>query len=116
HIYGGPVLSSALAKSPAAKVYEDNGTFAVDTLAPVYSNPVRQAIGVDINNNVTRITASLFAEWDITKGLNFRTQLSGDLRSENEDWFNPPNPNSIDGLTGEGRASRRTFDQRLYTI
>ena len=116
HIYGGPVLSTALAKSPAAQVYEDNGTFAVDPLAPVYSNPVRQAIGVDISNNVTRIMASMFAEWDIAKGLNFRTQLSGDLRSENEDWFNPPNPNSIDGLTGEGRASRRTFDQRLYTI
>jgi len=116
HIYGGPVLSSALVKSPAAKVYEDNGSFAVDTLAPVYSNPVRQAIGVDIEGRVTRVTASLFAEWDIVQGLNFRTQFAGDLRGEYEDWFNPPNPNSIDGLTGEGRASRRTFDQVLYTI
>ena len=116
HIYGGPVLSSALVKSPAAKVYEENGSFAVDTLAPIYSNPVRQAIGVDIDGSVTRVMASLFAEWEIVKGLNFRTQFAGDLRSEHENWFNPPNPNSIDGLTGEGRASRRTFDQRLYTI
>lgn len=115
NIYGPPALSTALVKSPASPVMAPNGFYYMDPLQPNYGNPVRQAAAVDIDNQVVRLMPSFFANFSFTDKILFTSRFSADIRSENEEWFNPPNPNEFVG-TGEGRASRRTFDQVLWTF
>lgn len=114
HIYGTSVLSTALVKSPATPVYLANGTFSNDPDQRDYGNPVRQAIGVGIGNDVTRIIASAYGKVEILPGLSFRSQLSGDIRSELETWYDPPQPNPYPGTDFRGQSSQRTFNQRVW--
>ncbi len=117
HIYGTPALSTALVKSPAESVLAPNGFYTVDPLQPNYGNPVRQAKAVDIDNQAIRLLPSFFANISINSKLLLTSRFSADIRSENEEWFNPPNPNQLEGSTdGEGQSSRRTFDQTLWTF
>jgi TonB-dependent starch-binding outer membrane protein SusC len=116
HIYGGPVLSTALVKAPSTPVYLADGTFSNDEAQIEYGNPVRQALDVNINNKVNRIIASAYAKVDLLPGFNFRVQISGDVRNELENWFNPPNPNAFDGTDWRGQASQRNFNQRAWTL
>lgn len=117
HIYGTPALSTALVKSPAQPVFAPNGFYSIDTLQASYGNPVRQATDITINNNVRRTMPSFFANVQFTDQLKLTSRFSSDIRSENEEWFNPPNPNQIEGLSdGEGQTSRRTFDLLLWTF
>ncbi|MBI9036729.1 MAG: TonB-dependent receptor [Bacteroidales bacterium] len=116
HIYGGPVLSTALVKAPTTPVYLADGTFSNDVAQIEYGNPVRQAIDVNIKNNVNRIIASAYAKVDLLPRINFRVQVSGDIRNELEKWFNPPNPNAFDGTDWRGQASQRNFNQRVWTL
>lgn len=115
HIYGPPALSTALVKNPATPIFAPNGYYYEDPLQPNYGNPVRQAQGVDINNQVVRLLPSFFTNISFTDKILFTSRFSADIRSENEEWFNPPNPNALAG-TGEGMASRRTFDQMMWTF
>jgi len=116
HIYGGPVLSTALVKAPTTPVYLADGTYSNDEAQKEYGNPVRQALDVNITNNVNRIIASAYAKIDLLPGLNFRIQGSGDIRDELENWFDPPNPNAFEGTDWRGQASQRTFNQRAWTL
>ncbi len=117
HIYGTPALSTALVKSPAQPVFAPNGYYSIDTLQASYGNPVRQATDIKINNNVRRTMPSFFANLQFSEKLKLTSRYSADIRSENEEWFNPPNPNQIEGLSdGEGQTSRRTFDLLLWTF
>ena len=116
HIYGGSVLSTALVKAPTTPVYLANGTFSNDIAQIEYGNPVRQALDVNINNKVNRIIASAYGKVDILPRFNFRAQVSGDVRTELENWFNPPNPNAFAGTDWRGQASQRNFNQRAWTL
>lgn len=116
HIYGAPVLSSALVASPAMPVYDDNGYYYVDTLQTSYVNPVRQAREVNIKNSVTRLLPSLFLNASLTKNLVFTSRFSADIRNETEDWFNPPSPNELVGKDGTGQASQRTYGLQMWTF
>ena len=119
HIYGTPALSTALVKSPAQPVLAPNGYYTLDPLQSAYGNPVRQARAVSINNTVNRTLPSVFANLSFTDQLVLTTRFSADIRSENEDWFNPPNPNQLPGIS-DGKGKRRaeptiSFSGRLIT-
>ena len=116
HIYGVSVLSTALVKAPTIPVYLPDGTFSNDADQRDYGNPVRQAIGVDIDNGVTRIIGTAHAKVGILPGFSFRSQLSGDIRSELENWLNPPQPNPYPGTDFRGQGSQRTFNQTSWYI
>jgi TonB-linked SusC/RagA family outer membrane protein len=116
HIYGGSVLSTALVKAPTTPVYLADGTFSNDEAQKEYGNPVRQALDVNITNNISRIIASAYAKVDLLPGFNFRVQVSGDIRNELENWFDPPNPNAFEGTDWRGQASQRNFNQRAWTL
>ena len=116
HIYGGSVLSTALVKAPTTPVYLQDGTFSNDGDQKEYGNPVRQALDVNITNNISRIITSAFVKIDLLPGLNFRIQGSGDIRNELENWFDPPNPNAFAGTDWRGQASQRTFNQKAWTL
>lgn len=113
-LFGSPVLTSAHARSPATPVRNPaNGEYSFDPLAPLFPNPVAMAEAQDINNNTVRAIGNVFAEYEIIKGLRFRTQLGTDVRYENEDFFMPPFPDQQQG-NGTGRASVRTFNETLW--
>lgn len=116
NIYGGSVLSTALVKAPTTAVYLEDGTFSNDPAQMEYGNPMRQALGVDIGNNVSRIIASAYAKVNLLPGLSFRSQASADIRNELEKWFDPPNPNAFAGNDWRGQTSQRTFNQKAWTF
>lgn len=116
NLYGPPVLSTALVKNPASPVYDEAGVYYIDTLATNFVNPVRQAKAVDITNQVVRFMPSVFATISLTKQLTLTSRFSADLRSENEEWWNPPYTNQPVGTDGTGQASRRTYDRNMWTL
>lgn len=116
NIYGAPALSSALVRSPTTPVLDETGYYSIDTLALGYSNPVRQAKEIDIVNEATRFLPSVFANVGISKSLMWTSRFSADIRSENEEWWNPPSPNMPIGTDGTGQTSRRTFDQTMWSL
>jgi TonB-linked SusC/RagA family outer membrane protein len=113
-LFGSPVLTTAHARSPAIPVRDPvTGEYSFDPLAPLFPNPVAMAEAQDIHNNTVRLIGNVFAEYEILKGLRFRTQLGTDVRYENEDFFMPPFPDQKQG-NGTGRASVRNFNEVLW--
>ncbi|MEX2234875.1 MAG: TonB-dependent receptor [Cyclobacteriaceae bacterium] len=113
-LFGSPVLTTAHARSPATPVRDPvTGGYSFDPLARLFPNPVAMAEAQDINNNTVRIIGNVFGEYEIIKGLRFRTQLGTDVRYENEDFFMPPFPDQQQG-NGTGRASVRNFNELLW--
>ena len=113
-LFGSPVLTTAHARSPATPVRDPvSGEYSFDPLAPFFPNPVAMAEAQDINNNTVRAIGNVFAEYEIAKGLRFRTQFGTDIRYENEDFFMPPFPDQRQG-NGTGRASVRNFNEFLW--
>ena len=115
NIYGPPALSTALVAPPVYPIYDETGYFSIDTLTN-YGNPVRQAKAIDIINQAVRFMPSFFANISLSKNVLLTTRFSADIRSENEEWWNPPSPNQTVGVDGTGQTSRRTFDQTLWTL
>ena len=109
--FGPNVLSSALVFSPAIPVYNNDGTFSRDTING-NSNPVALATEAKLESKNLRMIGNFFGEWNILKGLKFRTNFGLDLRTENEDFFFPPNSAAL----GSGRASSRTFNEFLTIV
>lgn len=116
NIYGAPALSSALVRNPASSVFDESGYYTIDTLALGFSNPVRAAKAIDIVNQTMRFLPSIFANVGLTKQLMWTTRFSADIRTENEEWWNPPAPNMPVGTDGTGQTSRRTFDRTMWTF
>ena len=113
-LFGSPVLTSAHARSPATPVRNPlTGEYSFDPLAPLFPNPVAMAEAQDINNNTVRAIGNVFAEYEIIRGIRFRTQLGTDIRYENEDFFMPPFPDQRQG-NGTGRASVRNYNEFLW--
>jgi TonB-linked SusC/RagA family outer membrane protein len=113
-LYGSPVLTAAHARSPATPVRDAvTGQYSFDPLAPLFPNPVAMAEAQDINNNTIRVIGNVFGEYEIIKGLRFRSQVGTDIRYENENFFMPPFPDQRQG-NGTGTASVRDFNELLW--
>ena len=109
--FGPNILSSALVFNPTLPVFNADGTYSRDTING-NSNPVALATEAKLISRNLRLIGNFFAEWDIIKALKFRTTVGTDLRSENEDFFFPPNPAAL----GSGRASSRNFNEVLLLV
>ncbi|HSC40300.1 MAG TPA: SusC/RagA family TonB-linked outer membrane protein, partial [Chitinophagaceae bacterium] len=89
----GGTLLDALRINPVLPVYDSTGnyTFANGPTAnvTVLGNPVAAArLNTDAGTN-TRIFANVFAEYEIIKGLKFKTSLGGETKNYREDVFRP---------------------------
>ncbi|WP_138994704.1 TonB-dependent receptor [Larkinella sp. C7] len=113
HLYGSPVLTTALTRSPATPIRLPNGEYSFDPLAPLIANPVAMALAQHLDNKTIRLIGNLFAEWEIIRGLRFRTQLGTDVRFENEDFFYEPFQAAVQG-NGTGTGSVRNFNEVLW--
>ncbi|AQG79279.1 SusC/RagA family TonB-linked outer membrane protein [Spirosoma montaniterrae] len=91
--FGPNIISSALVASPAFPVYNADGSFGRDSLAGG-NNPVQLALNSRLLGRDLRFIGNVYAEWDILKGLKFRSNVGGDFSAFNEDFFFPPDPNA----------------------
>ncbi len=111
NVFGPNIISSALVFNPTFPVFNPDGTYTRDTLNG-NSNPVALANEANLISKNLRLIGNFFGELAITNSLKFRTNLGLDLRTENEDFFFPPNPAAL----GSGRASSRTFNELLSIV
>ena len=111
NVFGPNVLSSALVYNPAISVFNVDGTYAIDSIAS-NSNPVALAKEANLVSRNSRIIGNFFGNYQIANNFKFRTNFGIDVRTENEDFFFPPNPAAL----GSGRASSRSFNENLYVF
>ena len=113
--FGPHIISSALVASPAFPVYNSDGSFGRDSLTGG-NNPVQLALASRLLGRDLRFIGSVYAEWQITKGLKLRSNLGGDFSSFNEDFFYPPDPNSgrPGGTAIYGNNTSRSFLNENY--
>lgn len=104
--------SSALAYSPAATIYNPDGSF--NSKKPndnqVYDNPVAQGT-LPVNQNVTtNILGNLGAQWELIKGLTLKSTFGAELNFIKNNIYNPGSlPSRANANTG-GAAEVNTRD------
>lgn len=99
NIYG--VVSTSLLLGSYFPAYNANGTYGRDPNASI-ENPLANAYEVsnDVRNN--RILANIGAEYEILKGLSFRTQFSVDYLNFREQYYIPSTHLQGAGTRGDG--------------
>ena len=84
---------------PLSKPYDENGE-VVRFPAPGYNSQTNPGAVKD-NTKATRFFGSLYANWNITKDLLFRTTLGVDVRNKRRGYYC-----SANSLDGEGKDSK----------
>lgn len=99
----------AIAQSPLSPVYTpqfDNGNLVGFSDVPnentLYYNFLRHVQGVDNNQTVFRNIGNLYANYEITNNLEFRSEAGLDLLFQNEDYFADSNTNVGENTNGYG--------------
>jgi TonB-dependent starch-binding outer membrane protein SusC len=107
----------AIAQSPLSPVYtpefDGGGNLTGYSDTPnrntLYYNFLRHVVGVDNNQTVFRNVGNLYAEYNITPTLQFRSDLGLDLFFQNEDYF-------ADSQTNTGENTNGYGDSRIVNI
>ncbi len=108
--FGPSVISSALVSNPTVPVFNPDGVgYANDSLTAI-RNPVALARELDLKSYGLRGIGNVFLEWEILKGLRFRSSLGTDIRDENEEFFYGSTP----GVSNSGRLERRSFRELIW--
>lgn len=99
----------AIAQSPLSPVYTpqfENGNLIGFSDVPnentLYYNFLRHVQGVDNNQTVFRNIGNLYANYEITNNLEFRSEAGLDLLFQNEDYFADSNTNVGENTSGYG--------------
>ncbi|CAG4990435.1 TonB-dependent receptor P3 [Dyadobacter sp. CECT 9275] len=97
------VIASAFKFEPDQPIMDANGRFTVARLNDPIDNPYAIATQLQNESLNDRIQGNLYAEYDILKGLKFRTTLGATTNSGRAGTFTPTTLN--DGRNVGGRAS-----------
>ncbi len=99
----------AIAQSPLSPVYTpqfENGNLTGFSDVPnentLYYNFLRHVQGVDNNQTVFRNIGNLYANYEISSNLEFRSEAGLDLLFQNEDYFADSNTNVGENTSGYG--------------
>jgi len=98
-------LGSAQQILPYAPIYNSNGTFNTDVN---YGNPLWQLENWENTANIWRTIANIYAEYNITKSLSFRSQLGADLLAQKEYEFKFRDVSKSDTISRSYAVERRT--------
>lgn len=112
--YGPNVLSSALVASPLYTPKKADGGYGSDTtgIGTNTQNPVSLAREADLRSNNFRGIANTYLELEIIKGLKYRFNGGYDFRTEEENFYFPPIPNTY----GAGRVTVGGYNERNYVV
>ncbi|WP_295178126.1 TonB-dependent receptor [uncultured Christiangramia sp.] len=87
------IISLSLLNNPATAVYNADGTFAgpqtADEIAFGIRNPIAEALSIRNTLTRNRIFGNIFAQFNISDNLNFRTEFGGDFGNNLSDRFQP---------------------------
>lgn len=99
------VTSWALAFNPGLSVYDDNGdyTFENNTSQPAVGNPVADINKTKQLSTSTRLLGNIFATWDITNALRFKSSIGTDAVFTGEKSFIPNDVKR--GVASNGQAA-----------
>jgi TonB-dependent starch-binding outer membrane protein SusC len=110
-VFGPSVLSSALVKNPNTPIFAPDGTgYARDSLTAI-QNPVALAMLGEFKSQGLRIIGNTWIEYEIVKGLRFRSSAGIDMRDENETYYQLPGPGSPTGAS----LVKRSFREQILT-
>ncbi|WP_051664257.1 SusC/RagA family TonB-linked outer membrane protein [Dyadobacter crusticola] len=82
----GGILSNAVYKRPFESVYDDEGRFSENAANP---NPIAQAYRTENRRKRLRLFGNVFAEYDISNALKFRTNFGMDINYSNNKNYIP---------------------------
>jgi TonB-linked SusC/RagA family outer membrane protein len=108
NLYGPSVLAAALIANPIFNSYGTDGRYQLDTLNNNIS-PVASAKEIKLENTDYRFIGNVFAEFEILRGLKFRTNFGSDVRGSDENYFTP----LLGGVYG-GAATGATLENGFY--
>ncbi len=87
------IIGLSLLNNPATAVFNPDGSFAGpvtdDEIAFGIRNPIAEALSIKNELTRNRLLGNIFAEFNITKNLTFRTELGGDFGNNLSDRFQP---------------------------
>lgn len=103
------VTSWALAFNPGLPVFDDNGeyTFENNTAEPGAGNPVADIEKTKRVTNSTRLFGNIFATWNISKDLLFKTSIGTDAFFVNEKSFVPNDVRRGEASNGQAALSEQ---------
>ncbi|MFC0184717.1 hypothetical protein ACFFJX_20245 [Pseudarcicella hirudinis] len=105
NIYG--VISTAILATSDVPIRDDKGRYYKDP-ASIVENPV--AAFAEPTQLVTnyRVLANAYAQYELIKGLTFRSQIGTDYLTSNEDQYKPTTTNAGVGVKGQGTSTSYT--------
>lgn len=83
-------------------VRQEDGSY---TKFSIFENPLTAATEVDFNMNVNRLIGNVFAKYEFTPGLSFRTSASYDYNQIKEDRYNNTFTNEGSAVNGSGLST-----------
>jgi len=122
----GTILGQAMRISPLGDIYDADGNLTLfPTSEALLGNPLND-VSNDINQSLqTRLFGSLFAEYELAKGLTYRLNFGPDLRFSNAGRFIGSKTNVKQGGLNEASTTKTavsaytlenilTFNKRFY--
>ncbi len=106
---GYSVLANALIRNPNLPVYNADGTYSVDPFQT--ENPVQLANEITFNTTQRRIVTNVYAQYEILKGLTFRTVAGIDYTDERVERFVP---STIISRQGRAEAIATNSDEQTF--
>ena len=114
------VLGNALRKLPFMPVYNPNSpseyNFTQGANGTGTINPVAVANEVKIANAVNRLTQMFYAQYEIMKGLSFRTQLSADFTAQRDSKFQGGRATQTGGRSASSSSTQAFVFTNINTL
>jgi TonB-linked SusC/RagA family outer membrane protein len=91
HFISG-ALSQAYLESPLTPVKQPDGSYTNVVGSPgtfQNVNPVSQLVNTTNDRNEFRVLSNVYADWEIIKGLNFKSTFGVDYQTKSQDYFRP---------------------------
>lgn len=91
HFISG-ALSQAYLESPLTPVKQPDGSYTNVVGSPgtfQNVNPVSELVNTTNNRNEFRVLSNVYADWEILKGLNFKSTFGVDYQTKSQDYFRP---------------------------
>ena len=118
--YGGNIAHGIMNIAPIYKAYNDDGSYDFGPIPFTYGdgtsqqmywgNPIAKAIEYDFMYEQYRLLTSVFASWEITKGLILKSSISADINYFSMNSFQP----TTMGRPGTVKTRGDLTDSRNY--
>lgn len=96
---------------PNIPIFDANGDYSKFS---IFENPVAAVNFYDLQQNVNRVLANAYGEWDIMQGLTFKTSFSVDYNQVKEDNYIPTTLNTGAAVNGSAYSAQTIDDNIIW--